>query len=90
MTQTVQDPSFTNALHEGGFTFLWTAQTGFTSQFINQQDPPLPISNAAATQLQVRSTVPNCHCPMWTAALGNRIATFVRITLKNITVFICN
>lgn len=46
-----------------GSTFLWTAQTGFTSQFINQQDPPLPSSHAAVTQLQSDPLCPTATAP---------------------------
>ena len=46
-----------------GCTFLWTAQTGFTSQFINQQDPPLPNSHAAVTQLQSVPLFPTTTAP---------------------------
>jgi len=46
-----------------GCTFLWTTQTGFTSQFINQQDPPLPNSNAAVTQLQSGPLRPTTTAP---------------------------
>jgi hypothetical protein len=42
---------------------LWSAQTGFTSQFINQQDPPLPSSHAAATQLQSDPLCPAATAP---------------------------
>jgi hypothetical protein len=46
-----------------GCTFLWTPQTGFTSQFINQQDPPLPNSNDAQTQLHSDPLCPTVTAP---------------------------
>jgi hypothetical protein len=50
-------------MHDWVIHFLWTAQTGFTSQFINQHDPPLPNSHAAATQLQSDPLCPTATAP---------------------------